>query len=924
MKLKQLFLILSLFLSTTGFAQEMNVKGTVYDSTGTVPILNAMVMAVRVSDSLLLGFTRSDNSGKFELRGFEVDTFSLIIEHPSYDEKIYYIFGHADNFEITIPSVVMPTRSQEIEEVIIYAYKDPIYYKGDTLVYVADSFKVAEGAVVEDLLKKLPGISVDKDGKITSQGQEINKVLVDGDEFFGTDPTIATKNLGADGIETVQVYEKENDEGIGGTEEKIKVLDLKLKDDAKKGYFGRISGASDFALMPRGENSEIGSNPFYEGELLLNKFNGSQKLSVFALGSNTPRSNFGWGDVNKFGLENESFTGNRWSQGNDQNTSGIPQTFKAGVYYSDKIGKKKQAKVGFNYSYYNDILDARSASQSQYFLSDTTYITDDSTRNYTASQSHRININFLTPLDSMTTLEIKPSIRYDMGTTDNSDISKFFGSDNIQSLSTEIFNVNESEGYSINGMARVIRKFKKKKRELELRYDLAMINNQTDGSLLSTTNYLFAGYTDSVDQSKYNNNASTSHYGSLTYIEPIAKKMKLEFEYLYEHGYSFQDLKTFDLLNGSYSDLREDLSNEFDNTRQQNRGGLRLVFENGKHTISGGAYVRNIDIYNVNRITDSTINQNITNVLPNFRYEFKPSMSKRFHFNYRTSSEQPRINDLQPVPDNTNPNRIKEGNPDLLPNYTHTLNVMFNTWSALSGRYIWIGGMYTLTDDAFATSTEYDEFGRTVSKTVNVDGNMFATIYGGAGLNYFKRKLEIEPGINGSYFRNTNYISGEKNITDNYGFTPSLGIHLNFMGDSLEIDTEASYSYNNAISSLNNTATPYSIENYTIGFKWRLNKGFTIGSEGVYTKNSQPGGGFYDTEFFVLNAEFSKKFLKTQNLEIALVGRDILNQNINARREVSGNIITDYRTTIISRYFLLKATLKFNNRKTKEDDFKGW
>ncbi len=294
---KSLLLFASFLVTSFAWSQEMNVKGTVYDTTGTKPVQNALAMAVRMRDSLLLGFTRSDKNGEFELKGFPADTFALTIDHPNFDEKVYYILGHAENKEIVIPSIVMQTEMQDIEEVVIYAYKDPIYYKGDTLVYVADSFATHEGAVVEDLLKKLPGLSVDKDGKITSQGEQISKVLVDGDEFFGSDATIATKNLGADGIAEVQVYEKENEDGIGGSDEKIKVLDLKLKDEAKKGYFGRITGASDFALTPIGSTNEIGTNPFYEGELLLNKFNGSQKISIFALGTNTPRSNFGWGDM---------------------------------------------------------------------------------------------------------------------------------------------------------------------------------------------------------------------------------------------------------------------------------------------------------------------------------------------------------------------------------------------------------------------------------------------------------------------------------------------------------------------------------------------------------------------------------------------------------------------------------------------------
>ncbi len=933
---KRIFFLLILTMSFVSYGQEMNVKGTVFDSTGNIPLYNAMVMGVRIEDSVLLGFTRTDKDGKFTLRGFEVDTFSLIIEHPSYDEKIYYMFGHKDNYDITIPSIVMPPKSQELEEVVIYAYKDPIYYKGDTLIYVADSFQVAEGAVVEDLLKKLPGLSVDQDGKITSQGQEISKVLVDGDEFFGSDPTIATKNLGADGIEQVQVYEKENDEGIGGDDEKIKVLDLKLKDDAKKGYFGRISGASDFAQTPvDGGDNQFPNDAFYEGELLLNKFNGSQKLSVFALTSNTPRSNFGWGDMNKFGLENERGGGSRWNPQANANTSGVPQTLKAGVYYSDKFGKKKQTKVGFNYSYYDDRLDANSASESQYFLSDSTYFTDDSTRNYTSNQSHRINLNFETKLDSLTTFRIKPSFTIDKGITEDYEGSEFYDSNRDTTLITSVRNNNDSEGITVGGYASINRKFKKKKREMELRYDISLIDNKTDGFLDSrSTFYSTALPTDSTVQQKINNNANSSHYVTLGYVEPLSSKFKLENEYLFEYGFGNQDLETFnaDTITGAYTLFDSTFSNIFENTRQQHRLGSELVYETRTHTISAGVYVRNIDIENYNIIIDTTIKQNITNVLPRFRYTFKPSMSKRFNFNYRTSSSQPSINALAPVPDNSNPNRIQVGNPDLKPNYTHNFNLMFNSWKAISGRYVYAGSNVTYTNNAFGTQTYYDEYGRSQTKTVNVDGNMMGFLFSGAGLPFNGRMIVLEPGINASYIRNVNVIRtqisaaeflDQDNVTTNYALTPKLDVRFNLFGDSLEIGLKSSYSYNNAVSSLNKTETPYSIQTYGSNIKWRFPKGITVGFDGTYTINDQPGEGFYDTEFLVLNAQLSKKFLKTQNLEVALIGNDLLNQNINARREINANVVTDYRTTIISRYFLLKVTMRFNNRRTKEEDNYG-
>ena len=323
-----LFLALSfIFLSLSNLilGQAMKINGAIYDSTGSKPVNNATITAVRIKDSLLLSYTHSNLQGQFELKGFEIDTFTLYIEHPSFETKTIYIFGNAENALLNVNSIKLGTKVQEFDEIMIYANKNPIYYRGDTLVYVADSFKVGENAVVEDLLKKLPGIKIDKNGAITSQGQEISQVLVDGDEFFGSDPTIATKNLAAKGVESVEIYEKKNEDAAIGDDQKIQVLDLKLKNEAKRGYFGKASGASDFGL--------INQNGFYEAELLFNKFDNKQKISVFLLSSNTPRSNFGWGDMNKFGLENERESSgmSMWNQGSQNVTGGVPQTLKAGI-----------------------------------------------------------------------------------------------------------------------------------------------------------------------------------------------------------------------------------------------------------------------------------------------------------------------------------------------------------------------------------------------------------------------------------------------------------------------------------------------------------------------------------------------------------------------------------------------------------------
>ena len=198
-------LALFISLSSNIYAQQMSFVGTVQDTSGQKPLNHAVVMAVRFADSVLTGFTRSDKNGLFKLDSIPADTYQVVISHPLFGDKDFIILGNADNRFIDLKNITLPPKSYLLTEVTILGYADPVYYKGDTLVYTADSFKVKNNAVVEDLLKKLPGIKVDKDGKIYSQGKAVDQVLVDGDEFFGSDPTIATKNLNANSVENVLI-----------------------------------------------------------------------------------------------------------------------------------------------------------------------------------------------------------------------------------------------------------------------------------------------------------------------------------------------------------------------------------------------------------------------------------------------------------------------------------------------------------------------------------------------------------------------------------------------------------------------------------------------------------------------------------------------------------------------------------------------
>ncbi len=890
----------------------MKISGVVYDSTGSNKLTDAIVIAVRIKDSLLLGYTRTNEQGKFDLKNIPIDTFNLIVSHFRFDDKSYFIFGSTENNEIEIPTIRLQSKAKEIQEVVIYANKNPIYFRGDTLVYVADSFKVGQNAVVEDLLKKLPGITVEKNGSIKVQGKEISKVFVDGDEFFGTDPTIATKNLSADGIKTVEVYETKNENAAEGESETIQVMDLKLKEAAKKGYFGRISGASDL-------------NNFYEGELLFNNFNKSQKLSVFLLGSNTPRSNFNWQDINQFGLDNEggysqNEDGDWYSTGNNNDGNGIPQTLRSGIYFSDKVGKNKKSKVNFNYTYNNYQLKSTSQSYSQYFLSDTTYYSSDSTKTKSKNDSHSINFTFFSQLDSLTTLEIKPSVKFSNGSTETADYSHFITSEQLTSRSNIVNKGNDSKGMNVTSDIKLVHDFKKPRRQIKLQHKMNYDLNNSEGNLnYQNLYYLGTSINDTINQLKINDNSNHLESGKLTYTEPLSKKWKFETEYLFEYTTGKQEKETRNILANTATEIDSNFSNNFENFRRQNRLSFSLIYESKKQTLSFGVRLRNISLDNINRITAVSINQSINNILPKLSYTFVPSQTKRLSVRYSTNSNLPSINALQPVNDNSNPNHIQIGNPSLKPTFVHNGDLNFNAWNGLSNRYMWSGLNFSYTNNGFVDSTVFDDNGRQYSKFINANGNMWASAYFGGGISLYKKIIEASPRISGSYSRNLSYINGVENIKTSTNLSGFLSLNFNFDSLSISIHSELSYmSPSSTISALTNQ--PYTNQLHSAEFSWILPFWhITLKTDLNYTINGQRANG-YNLNYLIWNASISKSLFKAENLIISIEGNDMLNQNINADRLIDSNVITDNKTKIISRYYLLRLTYKFNNKKSKEEE----
>jgi hypothetical protein len=918
--LNKITLIVILLFPVLILSQNMTIFGNVNDTLNNTPKENAVVMMVRLSDSVMLDFKRTDESGRFFF-DLPMDTVEIIISHHKNDDKIIFFFPSLNRLSLDLTNTVLPEKSELMNEVTIYAYKDPVYFRGDTLVFLADSFKTKENAVVEDLLKKLPGVEVDKNGSITSQGREVNKVLVDGDEFFGSDPTIATKNLGAKSIESVEIYEEENTDSDETADETIQVMDLKLKEDAKKGYFGRISGGTDF-------------DHFYEGEILFNRFKGDFKLSVFSLGSNTPRANFGYGDIKKYGLstsngdffnEDNRFWGGNWGSNNN---NGIPRTLKSGIFYSDKLTKK--IKLGVNYTYNETQIEAKSDRNLQYFIAtsdstgrinDTSYNVEERNLSNQYSKDHLVNIKLNIKVDSLTEIEILPT--YSLSNTENNNQlnNTFITEDSIVNSNSLVNQDQSGESNSFITEFRIKRNFKKKDRLLK--YAFKYSNSMNSEQQLNLTNNTYTSYdNDTIDQNQQFNNTTQKYQSQLLFREPITRKWGIDIEHLYKMNYGDQDMSTYDFnpSQQEYNILDSIFSNNFNNRKLTNRAGLYYVYRFKKDRLKIGGYVRNVQIESFDKLgTPLTPALDFWDVLPQVNYRHKFSNSQRLRLSYRTNSRQPSLNQLQPVQNNANPNKITEGNPELNPDYSHTLSASYNHWKGLTGSYIWSNLTHRRVLNPFSTTITYDSIGRTISKTVNIDSsaNQYTSFNIGGKIPIGNTPL----GLNLRNFSNYNITHNIINNINNKTTTLSQSneIALEWDTDSVFIEIGAEISYSKPTNTLSFNSQPFMTQYYFIEAEIELPWNMMIWTESEYTINTQRSDG-YNINFLIINCGIEKRFTKNENLILSIEGNDILNQNIVAQRTVQNNLIIDNKTTIISRYFMARLTYKFNNNRTKAQD----
>ncbi|MDO8999034.1 MAG: outer membrane beta-barrel protein [Bacteroidota bacterium] len=903
--IKKNLIILLIVFSFSVKAQQIKLFGNINDTVTKQTLPNALLMAITFKDSTLVNFTRTNNEGFFKPIKVPLDTYIVIISHPNFNDKTYLLVPTKTDTAFHFKNVILPPKSIVLNEVEIIAFKDKSYYKGDTLIFTADSFKTQTNATVEDLLKKLPGVKVDAKGKITIQGKQVDQVLVDGDEFFGSDPTIATRNLNANTVDNVQVYEKKS-EDPDGKDETVKVINLKLKDDSKKGYFGKISGASDF-------------EKFYENDLLINKFKKQQKISLFGLVANTPKQAFGWEDENKFGLSNENPNSydpetNTWNS--SRNGTGVPQTLKSGFYFNDKFGKN--TKVNTDYTFNQNQLKTGSETNTQFFLPDTSYTNQQIRTNTSQNQSHKFNFRLTQKLDSLTELTLKPKLYYTLSDNTNSQIDKFITQDAILTRETSILNASHSESTDANILLKVSRNFMKKDRNITVSYQPFFYDSKSNSNLNTNFNYYQNQLADStLLQKRTQTSHREEHAASIIYTEPFTKKFKTEVSYSFNNNKSNNNRTTLDYNGTGYDNINLLQSNNFNNLRVTNKVGTKLIYEVKKYRITIGSAFRTIYQENINVTKSQKLNQTFNNILPSASFNYRKNQGSNFTIFYNTNAQTPDLQQMQPVVDNTDPNRITVGNPNLKPQYNNNININYFTYKGVSDRHFYFGGNYNIVSNEINETTTYDAQGKSITTPININGNYFTNIWSGTAFPIFNRFCKINTNIGAGFNNNISYVNDQKNTTQFFDISPNLGVEKQL--DYLEVSLIGSYGYNIPKQTIATQLNSY----YTYGFEGNIMlkfpKNFKITSTGKYQNNGNRAVG-YNINFFILNATVSKTFLKNENLIVSAEANDILNQNISNQREIVMNKIIDTKTQIIRRYFLAKVIFKFNSSKKKEDE----
>lgn len=886
-----------LFFANVVFAQKTTIKTIVKDSISGEALGFATATLINAKDSQLVQVNYTEDNGSVAISNLKSGVYHLSITYLSYEtqsRKVTILTEDAGKI-VDIAVFKMTKKSTLLKDVTIKAEIVAVALKGDTIEYNTKAFQTRPNANVEEMLKKMPGLDVDKEGSIKAQGESITKVLVDGKPFFGDDPKMATKNLPADAIEKVQIYDTKSEQsqftGIndGSTG---KTIDLKLKANKKKGSFGKI-------------NVGLGSDERFKSSGTYSRYKPKQSISVIGTANNINDVPFSVQDVYGDLRSGRGYTTNT----DDVNTAllggqkkGINTAYSIGTNFSFQV--KEKTKITGSYHFNETKQKQKSSSNTKYFQSE--LIQNEEVTSDDIRKTHRFNLNYDYTFNKRTSLAVSPSLTFQ-----NKDNVSFQATNSY--IKEVLWNEQKRDirafGNSFNFKGNVL--FKHKFAKEGRTFSLNLYFNVSEGNSRESNTIALK---DSIFQKKYvqfwnNENKTFSAPLSFNYTEPLTKNWKLETAYLYGK-WSNTSLRNASVLDDGTDVFYPDpnVSANLKSVNQQHRATTRLQYEKSFYTLTMEGIYEFYPRKTIFLLTQTAVNQYFKYFLPSVRFQYNLPKKVKVGLNYNTNVNYPNISQLISAPNNADPLRVQLGNLDLLPTYTNSWQANFHKFDTEKNDFIHAMTRFALPQNAFSTATIFDGKGRQTSQSINVNGNYNYSAFLGVGTSIQKVKLNIDASFRG----NKRIAFVNKARSESY--TNSIGgnLKLNYNNDKIDVVLTSGLSYNLAKNNLN-LRQNNQYYNWDSGAETTFQLPFAIelSSDATFNRYFGLSDGF-NQAFTIWNASLAKSFLKDKQLEIKLSTFDILKQNRSINRDVTAQYISDEQALNLSQYFMLQATYFLN------------
>jgi len=895
-------------------AQTFTIRGTISDDQNT-GLPGATLLLLHPNDSTMLGFGITTPTGNFEVQNLQRRNYLMRITYIGFVTR-YLSVAPPEGAALDMGVLKLETERTLLGEVVVAQERVHMRLRGDTIEYDALAFNPRPNEVVEDVLKRMPGMEVQSDGNVVAQGETVSRVLVNGREFFGRDPRMATQNLPADAVERVQVFDRRSEQaqftGIDDGERE-RTINLELRENRRIGTFGNSSLA-------------YGTENRFQGRTNINHFDAKGQLSILGMGNNVNQTGFSIGEFLNFSGGMQGFGGGggggmqmtvtRGGGGSDiplsfdgrPSTNGLMTSWAGGVNFNRRLGAKTELTASY---FYNQLgHDLTQELERENFMPAGNFFFDQNSNQESRNYNHRLNLRLLHQFSENSSLLFTSNST--LNSTESEAQSRSENLNHQSALQNRSFQTSIADGNRNNVDASLLwrQRLGKPGRTFTSQINFSVNNNNTEGYLEALNEFFLPALVQQqLFQNNFQNSANRNFGGNVTYTEPIAPNMFLEANYRISFNHNEVDQTVYDII-GQNEVLNQQLSNIFDNTFLFQRGGInyRLTGENFNLTL--GTNVQFSTLTGNILTTNQEIQRQSTHFLPVLRFNYQFTSTRRLSLDYTTNVQEPSVQQLQPFVDNRDPLNIFMGNPNLKSSYRHRLALRFNSFNPLNnfGFFAFLSADYV--GNAITNAVSVDpQLVRTIIP-VNVDQNLNIRSNANVNMSFTPIKSRLSGGLSYNFIQSVNILNNvNQQISNNI-----LGFNTRFSfipNDNFEASLTANI--NQQLTQYEFRTLEQAFLNQTFGtdISWRFLNYFRLGANFSYQMFEGRTAEF-DRNIPMLDFFISRSFLRGNAGELRLSGFNLLNQNLGVMQSVDANFIQRQVTNSLGQYFLLTFTYSLN------------